>query len=96
MTFSPVDDRSALTSENSFSSKVNRSVAVWKRRKAPNSASSAPTYDCRCSVDFGAEVSVCQQQIKDGQVPREDEVFGVFDVGVLHGQILVGQGSFCE
>jgi hypothetical protein len=39
-TFSPVELRSALTSEKSLSSKVKRSVVVWKARKAAKTTKS--------------------------------------------------------
>jgi hypothetical protein len=37
-------------------------------------------------------VTVCQQQIQNRQVTREDQVFGVFDVCVFHVPI-IGTGS---
>ena len=38
-------------------------------------------------------MALCPQQIQNAQVARENQVFGVFDVLVLHIQIVVGKGG---
>lgn len=51
-------------------------------------------YNSRSAIHFNAEMTIGDEPIQGSQVTRQDRVFGVFDVLVLHVRSMAPLGAF--
>ena len=49
-------------------------------------------YNSRSTVNLNAEMTIREEPVQSSQVARQDRVFGVFDVLVLHVRSIAGPG----